>query len=76
MLYIRSLGHYINRDFMKSMNDVCQCLVDAPGFWQGWYLRRTLLNRTETDALLGALFFYAANAAVPAIMKARSLRET
>ncbi|KAI3866064.1 hypothetical protein MKW92_016416 [Papaver armeniacum] len=57
MLYIRSLGHYINRDFMKSMNDVCQCLVDAPGFWQGWYLRRTLLNRTETDGLLGALFF-------------------
>ncbi|XP_026417726.1 mitochondrial fission 1 protein A-like isoform X2 [Papaver somniferum] len=75
MLYIRSLGHYINRDFMKSMNDVCQCL-DAPGFWQGWYLRRTLLNRTETDGLLGALFFYAASAAVPAIMKARSLRKT
>ncbi|RZC84295.1 hypothetical protein C5167_047077 [Papaver somniferum] len=73
MLYIRSLGHYISRDFIKSLNGVCQCLQDAPDFWQGWYLRRTLLNRTETDGLLGALIFYAASAVVPAIVKARSL---
>ncbi|KAI3906503.1 hypothetical protein MKW98_009411 [Papaver atlanticum] len=75
MLYIRSLGHYISRDFIKSLNGVCQCLQDAPDFWQGWYLRRTLLNRTETDGLLDAFIFYAASAVVPAIMKARSLRK-
>ncbi|MCL7041762.1 hypothetical protein MKW94_002118, partial [Papaver nudicaule] len=26
MLYIRSFGHYINREFIKSCNDICHCL--------------------------------------------------
>ncbi|KAI3913261.1 hypothetical protein MKW92_034754 [Papaver armeniacum] len=76
MLYIYSLGHYISRDFIKSLNGVGHCLEDAPGFWQGWYLRRTVLNRTKTNELLGAFFYYAASAVVPAIIQARSLRKT
>ncbi|KAI3913265.1 hypothetical protein MKW92_034758 [Papaver armeniacum] len=76
MLYIYSFGHYISRDFIKSLNGVGHCLEGAPGFWQGWYLRRTILTRTKTNELFGALFYYTASAVVPAIVQARLLRKT
>ncbi|KAI3893320.1 hypothetical protein MKX03_002128 [Papaver bracteatum] len=62
MCYIRSLGYFISRDFIKSLNGVGHCLEDAPDFWQ--------------DKLLGVFIFYAASEVVPAILKARSLRKT
>ncbi|KAI3913266.1 hypothetical protein MKW92_034759 [Papaver armeniacum] len=76
MLYICSLGHYISRDFIKSLNGLCQCLEVAPDFWQGRYLSRTVSTRMDRDEILGALILYTAVSFVPAISKARSHPKT
>ncbi|KAI3911145.1 hypothetical protein MKW92_047084 [Papaver armeniacum] len=80
MLYIRSLGHYISRDFIKSFNGMCQCLEVAPDFWQGRCLSRTVSTRMDRDEFLGTFILdtaiYGAATFVPAIIKARSQRKT
>ncbi|MCL7040950.1 hypothetical protein MKW94_007529 [Papaver nudicaule] len=72
MLYIRSFGHYISRDFIKSCNDVYHCLEVAPHFWQGWYLNHTLSIRMETNEKLGQLIFQIASFVLPAIITAKT----
>ncbi|KAI3880211.1 hypothetical protein MKW92_002016 [Papaver armeniacum] len=76
MLYIRSLGHYISGDFIKSLNDVLQCLEVAPDFWQGRYLSRTVSTRMKKNKFLGALIFHTAGALVSVIINTKSRRKT
>ncbi|MCL7050160.1 hypothetical protein MKW94_013282 [Papaver nudicaule] len=79
IFYIRSFGHYIRRDFIKSWNDVCQCLEVAPDFWQGQYLSKTVSTRLYNDEFLGDFIFctacYTGGILVLNIIKARSQRK-